>query len=295
MVSLFENTCKNFQVTFEKKMYTYTKGKQHGRNVTDEETVIKLIDACAKDDVNLCLIILASTKKESYQKLKKYALKNEMMTQMLTTKKIQGKGVTSVFTKVLLQMLAKRGNTLWVPESPKEILNIMLIGFDTAKFKNSTIITMCSTLNSTYTSIFTQYAVAEQNDKFKQMVNLTMKSINEYMARNEKNPKEIILLSHAVGKPQVAIYHEHFITPLEENIKKTLQADIKLTVVLVNVKTVTRLFSNNGNRASNAPIGTLISKSIVSENYDFYLLNQTSANSIAPNHFEVIYTTTKMQ
>lgn len=155
MVSLFENTCKNFQVTFEKKMYTYTKGKQHGRNVTDEETVIKLIDACAKDDVNLCLIILASTKKESYQKLKKYALKNEMMTQMLTTKKIQGKGVTSVFTKVLLQMLAKRGNTLWVPESPKEISNIMLIGFDTAKFKNSTIITMCSTLNSTYTSIFT--------------------------------------------------------------------------------------------------------------------------------------------
>ena len=127
------------------------------------------------------------------------------------------------------------------------------------------------------------------------MVNLTMKCINEFLARNEKNPKEIILLSHAVGKPQVAIYHEHFITPLEENIKKTLQADIKLTVVLVNVKTVTRLFSNNGNRASNAPIGTLISKSIVSENYDFYLLNQTSANSIAPNHFEVIYTTTKMQ
>lgn len=67
-----------------------------------------------------------------------------------------------------------------------------------------------------------------------------------------------------MGKSQVEIYHEHFIRPLEEHIKKSLKTDIKLTVVLVNVKTVTRLFYTEGNNGTNAPVGTLISSSIVS-------------------------------
>lgn len=83
-----------------------------------------------------------------------------MMTQMVTTKKIFGKGAQSVFTKILLQIIAKRGNTLWVPKAPSQIENLMLIGFDTAKMKSSTIVTVCSTLNSTYTSIFTDYVMA---------------------------------------------------------------------------------------------------------------------------------------
>lgn len=127
------------------------------------------------------------------------------------------------------------------------------------------------------------------------MVSLTIKSLAEYMNRNEKYPKDIILLSHAVGKSQVDIYQEHFINPLEEHIKKFLKADIKITVVLVNVKTVTRLFHTEGNFGTNAPVGTLVSNTIVSENYDFYLLNQQSKNAIAPNHFEVIYKTSKME
>jgi len=66
-------------------------------------------------------------------------------------------------------------------------------------------------------------------------------------------------------------------------------------VVLINVKTVTRLFQNNGQYGSNPPIGTLIRSDIVSDNYDFYLLNQQSKSALAPNHFEVIYSTSKME
>jgi len=100
------------------------------------------------------------------------------MSQMVTTKKLFGKGMQSVCTKILLQIIAKRGNTLWVPQTPSQLSSVMLVGFDTAKYKSNTIVTVCATINSTYTSIYTDYSITEQNDKFKQMINLTMKSIN---------------------------------------------------------------------------------------------------------------------
>jgi len=108
------------------------------------------------------------------------------MTQMVTTRKIFGKGAQSVFTKILLQIIAKRGNTLWVAKGQgnNQLDSLMLIGFDTAKLKNETVVTVCSTLNSTFTSIFTDYAMAGSNDKFKHMVSLTIKSIKEYFGRN---------------------------------------------------------------------------------------------------------------
>lgn len=40
---------------------------------------------------------------------------------MVTTRKIFGKGAQSVFTKILLQIIAKRGNTLWVSKAPSQL------------------------------------------------------------------------------------------------------------------------------------------------------------------------------
>lgn len=48
----------------------------------------------------------------------------------------QKKGFQSIATKILLQMIAKRGNILWVPRPLCKIDNIMLIGYDISKCRS---------------------------------------------------------------------------------------------------------------------------------------------------------------
>ena len=50
-------------------------------------------------------------------------------------------------------MIAKRGNTLWVPESAMKMDKVMMAAFDTAKMGNKNVISGVATVNSTYSSI----------------------------------------------------------------------------------------------------------------------------------------------
>lgn len=53
-------------------------------------------------------------------------------------------------------MIAKRGNTLWVPEPGKKIEKVMLVGFDSSKINRQTgksMLAGVATINSIYSSI----------------------------------------------------------------------------------------------------------------------------------------------
>jgi len=63
MIDLFEKTAKNYQVSFSCEYYNYTKDSKMNRNVVDEKAVEKMIDKCAQDGINICLIVLANNKK----------------------------------------------------------------------------------------------------------------------------------------------------------------------------------------------------------------------------------------
>jgi aubergine-like protein len=53
--------------------------------------------------------------------------------------------------------------------------------------------------------------------------------------------------------------------------------------------------SQNG-VVKNVPAGTIVSESIVSNNYDFFMVSQyANRGSTIPNHYRVIYTDSKMQ
>ena len=102
--------------------------------------------------MNVVLIVLPGNLKSEYKKIKKAAItKIEIVTQVVTEQTLRKKGFLSIATKILLQVIAKRGNTLWVPETTYKFENTMLLGFDTAKsITGKTVITGCSTINSTF-------------------------------------------------------------------------------------------------------------------------------------------------
>lgn len=50
-------------------------------------------------------------------------------------------------------MIAKRGNTLWVPQSAMKLDKVMLAAFDSAKMQGKNVLAGVASINSTYSSI----------------------------------------------------------------------------------------------------------------------------------------------
>lgn len=55
--------------------------------------------------------------KTKYKDIKNYAVKEEVVTQVVVEQTLRKKGVQSIATKILLQIIAKRGNILWNPRT----------------------------------------------------------------------------------------------------------------------------------------------------------------------------------
>lgn len=64
---------------------------------------------------------------------------------------------------------------------------------------------------------------------------------------------------------------------------------------MINVKTSERFFLQSGNNINNVDAGTLVSRHIVSPQYDFYIVSQRSTRGTSvPNHYRVIYTNSEV-
>lgn len=77
-------------------------------------------------------------------------------------------------TKILLQMIAKRGNVLWVPTMTGKLSDTMIIGFDNAKGKRGNVIVCCASINENFSSYYSKTSTFSQSeDKFQEMVKLS--------------------------------------------------------------------------------------------------------------------------
>lgn len=152
--------------------------------VSQIESMIK--KAVDKEGCNICLIILPNQLKTQYKKVKAEALlHSQIICQITTEGTLRKKNVQSIATKILLQMIAKRGNTLWVPKLPSNLPATMIMAFETVRDRKSTL-GMCATINSTFSSIFSRTCTFEKADeKFSSMVNLTLQAVNAYVSRNK--------------------------------------------------------------------------------------------------------------
>ena len=206
------------------------------------------------------------------------------------------KNAQSIATKILLQIIAKRGNTLWVPKSKAKVEDVMLIGIDSGTIQGGrNLMAACGTVNSTYTSICTKTVEFKGlEDKFSATCRAVLDLVNSYVDRNKVPPKDIILFSNAVSGDHVKLFKEflidEFLRKAEDIYKEkcpTFQA------VMVNTKTSERFFTEN---SENVRAGTLINSDVVSKDYDFYLVSQNSNRGcIVPNHYKIIFTNSKME
>jgi argonaute-like protein implicated in RNA metabolism and viral defense len=96
--------------------------------------------------------------KSQYKRIKEACLiNNKMVCQVATDGVLRKKNAQSIATKILLQIIAKKGNTLWVPQFKANIDNAMLVGMDNASLHGDKfILAACGTVNSTFTSVYSK-------------------------------------------------------------------------------------------------------------------------------------------
>lgn len=129
------------------------------------------------------------------------------------------------------------------------------------------------------------------------MKDLLLIVLKAYVKRNKYPPQELICFQNTSPGDQISMYQTLFAKQFKEMIKEAYaQEEIALTVVMVNVKTNERFFSEKDKKAVNPPAGTLIAKGLVSDSYDFYLISQyANKGSTVPNHYKVIYCDSQLE
>lgn len=173
----------------------------------------------------------------------------------------------------------------------------MLVGIDVGSKGSCNLMAACGTINSTF-SLYTS-ATTKNGDgdrKFNAMQEVTLKVVEGYATRNKAPPKEMIIFLNASPGDQINLYQENYCRKLQENIKKAYNNhEVQLTVVMVNLRNSERFFTAENNPRNVAP-GTLVSSTIVSKNYDFFIISQQSnKGSIVPNHYKVIMSESKLE
>lgn len=169
MMDTFSSTSANLKVDLSFKKYEIN-GRPSATSIEKE------IENCYANNHNICMIVIPSSLKTQYKQIKIKSIEtNQMLTQVMVDTQFGKKGFQSIATKILLQIIAKRGNTLWVPRPLCEIEGCMLVGFDSCKVQKGTLMAICATINSTFSSVFSATRVfGDNSEKFNKMKELLM-------------------------------------------------------------------------------------------------------------------------
>ena len=119
IVDLFEDTSKKLKVDL--RVVKLSIGDFDNRRAVSaiDKYVYKAAD---QEGCNICLIIIPNQLKGQYKQIKENCLVNtKIICQVATEGTLRKKNFKSIATKILLQMVAKRGNTLWVPQSAQKL------------------------------------------------------------------------------------------------------------------------------------------------------------------------------
>jgi len=172
-----------------------------------------------------------------------------LVCQVAVESTLRKKNAQSIATKILLQIIAKRGNTLWVPKSKARIDDTMLVGIDSGTLQGGrNIVAACGTVNSTFTSIYTKCVEFKGvEEKYGAVSKALMEIVNYYVDRNKNPPKDIILFTNSCSMDQVKILKEYFIDQFLQKTEEIYREKVPtLQVIMVNTKTSERFFSDNG-------------------------------------------------
>lgn len=242
-----------------------------------------------------------NAKNTVYKAFKKYCAQEKPVPSQVVVKNSLYKNALSVCSKIICQINAKLGLSLWSSQIPEGLpKKLMIIGADVHHGKKGSVIGLCASFDQNFTKYYSRIKVQKKGQEIMENISsLITDTVEKFFKTNKFLPDTIIFYRDGVGEGQLREVQTIEIPSILNGFSK-ISADYKpnFCEVIVTKKINDRFFTPNGpgaNKYYNPPSGTWVSEQMVSKNYDFFLCAQNvTQGTCTPTHYTVLYNDTNI-
>lgn len=259
------------------------------------ETYIRALREHINPKLQLVVTVCPTSRDDRYAAIKKTCcVDHPIPSQVINSKTItEPKKLRSVTQKIALQINCKLGGELWGVAIP--IKNIMVVGIDVyhdASSKKESICGFVASMNRHCTRWFSRCRMQPCNQELVDGLKICLISaLTKYHEVNHVLPEKIFVFRDGVGDGQLKIVFDYEVDQLRRCFSHFGEDYVpKLSVVIVQKRINTRIFSRLRGRMENPPSGTVVDHTITRKDmYDFFLVSQhVRQGTVSPTHYIVV-------
>ncbi|XP_071559445.1 piwi-like protein Siwi isoform X2 [Temnothorax nylanderi] len=254
----------------------------------------KLEQILCKRVPQMVFCVVSNNRSDRYSAIKKKCcVDRPVPSQVCMSRTMTHKNVTSIATKIAIQMNCKLGGAPWFVEIPLE--GMMMIGFDVCHdtaMKNKDFGATVATLNKQMTKYFSAVSAHETGEELSNDLSDNIcKAAQMYYAQNKFLPTYIVIYRDGVGEGQIAQVMDREVGQITKRLDELYGGPnkYKMAFIIVTKRLNTRFFYNN----DNPDPGTIVDDVITSPiKYDFFIVSQkVRQGTVTPTAYNVIYDT----
>ncbi|XP_046398495.1 piwi-like protein Ago3 [Ischnura elegans] len=253
-------------------------------------------------DAQVVVIIFPTSRDDRYGAVKKVACCDlGVPTQVINSKTLRNESkVRSVVQKILLQITCKLGGSLWTVKIP--LNNVMICGTDVYHDpikKGRSVGAFISSLNKECTRWYCQTNFMDAGQELvNQFVVCMANALKKFYEINGQFPVKIIIYRDGIGDGQLKVSQQLEIPQFQACFDRVSSGyKPQLTVLIVQKRINTRIFSIEKNELTNPKPGTIVDNAVTRRNWeDFFLVSQSvREGTVTPTHYIILHDSSEMK
>ena len=278
-----------------------------GRNLDPEDLLKKILERNEKVKM---VFFFVSDRNYFYNPVKYYFSEKKILTQFFTNFRERKRPNLSVYSKLVLQMMAKLGKVLWKVQrglyTDKGKTSIIM-GIDLVRFKGGHLISATMSMDRQFSKFYNQCgfvkASTKQNTKDLHSTcisSLVKKCVGHFVKKNKIIPQNIIVYRSGYGNARHLQDEIGYEATLIKNQLEKISSnpeECRLLYLCVNKRMEDRFFVKNGGNKVHNPNGGLIIINRVTQKdrFDFFMVAQKVTQGCAtPTHYFSILNDTEL-
>ncbi|KAK7067292.1 Piwi-like protein 2 [Halocaridina rubra] len=247
------------------------------------------------DQLQIAVIIFPTQRDDRYAAVKRTACIDLCLpTQCINSRTLsQDAKLRSVTQKIALQMNCKMGGELWALKIP--ISGLMVCGIDVYHdpvHKGASVVGFVASFNNTLTRWFSRSSFQHPSEEIISGLKISLlEALRHYHKLHHSLPRTIIVYRDGVSDGQLQLVEDHEVPQLSSIFQHFESYEPKLSFIVVQKKTHTRIFSLMRDRRYNNPLpGSIVDSIVTRRNWcDFLLVSQhVRQGTVSPSHYIII-------
>ena len=177
---------------------------------------------------------------------------------------LKKRGMPTICSKLVCQILSKIGNTVWIvehpPNFPKEIMVICAL-VSSCSLNGKQIISFCASMNTHNSQFYSEVLMEDTKTSSKVIQRISMlvhNALKAYRGANGYYPQSLIYFREGLDDQGIQEVLDGEIGSINSMVRDVCQIENKMTVITVMKSMSLRYFWKRDNNYSNPPSGTVV-------------------------------------